>query len=270
MVTNISNEGGNMVNNITQSEVDDFFNKPPEYDAEFRGGVAFPRIKINERAGDTSVALKVPTKDEYTGDTLYEHKEEVPVMILDITDSRVYFGDEAYNPDRRAVCWSDEGVMPNPAGTNPHRVAECRQCPLSQWVDGRKPACADQYNVVVYNLEMKEVQNLLLSGMNIKYGRPQGLGNVRFARPNVIGLRVKQVQNWLELDIGNIPSRQATPEEQSEIFNAWVAVRDSIPSRKDALNKLHSLVVAPPRPAFTDDNVVQGQVVREYKDDLPF
>lgn len=259
-----------MVNNsITQNEIDDFFNTPAEYDVSGSEGLVLPRIKINEGSGDTTLALKVPHKDD-SGDIFYLNQEELPVMILDITESRVYFGNEPYHPDRRKECWSDEGVMPNPAGTNPHNIAECKSCPLSQWVDGRKPACADQYNVIVYNLEQGVVQNLILSSSNIKYGRPTGLGNIRFARPNIIGLRVKQVQSWLELDIGNIRTRVATAEEQAKIYEAWVAVEASIPRKQAAYEKLQALVLAPPRPAFSDDIVVQGEVVREYKDDLPF
>lgn len=265
---------------ISQEELDAFFQPPsttaPLYDAELQQGVSLPMIRINTRAGDTAEALKVDVKDEY-GQFSYVEEEELPVIIMQITDSRVYFGDGAFNPDARRECWSEQGVVPHPAGKNPHGVSYCKSCPLSWWADRTPPRCREQFNLFVYNIAYKGMFLLRLDGMNYRYGRADALASARFAR-KVIGLRTKTAtrgntrsqQVWQELDLENIYAREATPEEQIEALGAFKVIEPNIPRRIDALRELGMGGIIPPKaisaPPLNDD---------EYADedddgDLPF
>ena len=89
------------------------------------------------------------------------------VAILGIFKSRVYFEDD-YDPSATNVkpdCRSTDGKVAAPDGKFAGRA--CADCPLSQWVDGEKAPCTQQY--VLY-MSVNSGRPFLMNIKGVAYG----------------------------------------------------------------------------------------------------
>ena len=100
-----------------------------------------------------------------------ESVEIVPIMFLKRT--RVAWP-ERYSADNDPLCVSDDGVMPTINGnrtvTDP-QPGPCAECPMSQFINGEKPRCNMQRNILVYVLETDEPAILTMQKTGLKEAR---------------------------------------------------------------------------------------------------
>ena len=73
---------------------------------------------------------------------------------------------EPFNANDKPLCVSDDGV--HPTRGDEMMTGPCRTCPMAQFVDGKKPRCADQRNFLVWLPDIGEPAILTMQSTAIK------------------------------------------------------------------------------------------------------
>ncbi len=81
--------------------------------------------------------------DKLTGE-VYDSLVVVPLKVM---KQRILFAPGA-DLDADPLCSSNDGIVPSPYALQP-QSRKCATCPQSQWLDGKKSACAEKLRLLV-------------------------------------------------------------------------------------------------------------------------
>jgi hypothetical protein len=90
------------------------------------------------------------------------------IVIVYLPHTRVMWP-EQFSADSEPLCVSDDGG--HPSRGSDMLAGPCKVCPMAQFVEGKKPRCADQRNFLVYLPEIGEAAILTLQSTAIKEAR---------------------------------------------------------------------------------------------------
>ncbi len=74
--------------------------------------------------------------------------DSITLVPLKVTTQRVLFPAGEIDLDAEPICRSNDGIVPSPFAQAPQSL-KCATCPHSQWIDGRKSACAQKLKMLV-------------------------------------------------------------------------------------------------------------------------
>lgn len=104
-----------------------------------------------------------------TGDS-WDMVQIVPLVFM--PNTRVMWP-ETFNTDSKPECASDDGKMPNMSRVDLTNMQDgpCRTCPMAEFVNGQKPRCSNQRNILVWIVNTNEPAILTMQSTALKEAR---------------------------------------------------------------------------------------------------
>lgn len=118
-------------------------------------------IEVNGKEVEAGKIVNSMTGDEW--DSL----QIVPLVFM--ANTRVMWP-ETFSTDSKPECASDDGQHPNLTRldlTNP-QSGPCATCPMAQFVEGKKPRCSNQRNILVWIVDVNEPAILTMQSTALK------------------------------------------------------------------------------------------------------